>query len=196
MIHTEEDYEFLRIEVIYDEDPLNPRDDWEPATTIAYASTRYDLGDRKVGDDEVDAYMDGGWDSLVELVKEQEGAVAVLPISMMDHSGVSIWIGEGPSAFDTAGWDSGFAGFVYITQSQIDTYGIPDADKCMRGEVEEFNNYLTGNVFGFTIATKDGEVHESVWGFNGDPDYCLEEARRTAEYVAKRITAEALAKFM
>ena len=58
----------------------------------------------------------GGWDMLVRYLKLKEGAVAVLPLTLIDHSGLSIRVGRGAWAEDPGGWDSGTVGAIYLTQ--------------------------------------------------------------------------------
>ncbi|GAF98690.1 unnamed protein product, partial [marine sediment metagenome] len=40
----------------------------------------------------------------------------------------------------------------------------------LKGEVETYDNYLTGYVFGYCIKDADGEDVDSCWGFYGDPE--------------------------
>ena len=47
----------------------------------------------------------------------------------------------------------------------------------LRNEVKVYDDYLTGNVYGFYIK-KDDEIMESCFGFYGDDG--LQEARRQA----------------
>lgn len=45
---------------------------------------------------------------------------------------------------------------------------------------EEWNTYLSGDVYGFVVEDSEGEELHSCWGFYG-LDYCIEEARSAAE---------------
>lgn len=61
-----------------------------------------------------------------------------------------------------------------------------EAARQARGEVEEYNDVLTGNVYGYRIL-RDGEVEESCWGFVGDPETnVVPEARAVAESMPRQ----------
>ena len=66
-------------------------------------------------------------------------------------------------------------------------YTEADYYELMDAEVESYNDYLTGNVWGYEIVDEDGDILESCWGFVGDPEYCEEEMRRTAEALEARM---------
>ena len=61
-------------------------------------------------------------------------------------------------------------------------------EEILKGEVQTFDDYLQGNVFGYVVE-KDGEEIDSCWGFypdheyhKDDWDYCLREARSIVDY--------------
>jgi hypothetical protein len=63
------------------------------------------------------------------------------------------------------------------------------AERCLRQEVETYDDYLTGQVYGYVVrepvldenGDDDGTgEEESYWGFYGE-EYCKEEARHVAE---------------
>ena len=45
---------------------------------------------------------------------------------------------------------------------------LSEAKKILEGEVETYNQYLTGDVYGFILEKPDGEHIDSCWGFYGD----------------------------
>ena len=59
------------------------------------------------------------------------------------------------------------------------------AEKCLRSEVETYDDYLTGQVYGYIIEDENGEQLDSCWGFLGDYKNCLEEAKSSADYFAE-----------
>ena len=67
----------------------------------------------------------------------------------------------------------------------------------MDAEVKEYDDYLTGNCWGFIVEDESGEHLESCWGFLGDSDYCTEEMRSSAKNLvnAKRKEIEAEAQY-
>jgi hypothetical protein len=119
----------------------------------------------------------------------------ILPLYLYDHSGITM--STGPFSCP---WDSGKVGFIYVSMerarkewSGTDEEIREKAKKYLRSEVEEYDQYLTGDVWGYRIFEtaseeddEEGEEHDSCWGFYG-MDYCMEEAKSTAEYRASKI---------
>ena len=68
---------------------------------------------------------------------------------------------------DDDGTDTG-PGYVYVSRKEWPDAG--DARKAADALVDEWNDYLSGNVYGYVIKDADGEQVESCWGFIGDPD--------------------------
>jgi hypothetical protein len=131
---------------------------------------RYNLGDEQISRDEAqEAY---------ESVPED---AVVLPLFLYDHGGITM---------NTTGfhcqWDSGQVGYIYITKEKIiEEYGNDSAETrervngYLKGEVETYDQYIRGDVYGFVIeevSTCDhGHEHatevDSCWGFFGhDPE--------------------------
>jgi len=120
-----------------------------------------------------------------------EESALLLPLFLYDHSGITMSTG----AFSCP-WDSGQVGWIYATHDDIrreysrkrlSKKTLDRARTLLEGEVEEYDNYLTGNVWGFIVEDEDGDNLDSCWGFNGEPEYCLSEARRSAAWHAKDI---------
>lgn len=123
-----------------------------------------------------------------------ENNVCILPVFMYDHSGITI--STGPFSCP---WDSGQVGFIYVTKQKYEVetqkpFNFEDAEFILKGEIETLDQYLTGDVWGYTIySTEDEEfanqilTHEddlpddrnhedSCGGFFGD-DYCKDTAK-------------------
>jgi hypothetical protein len=97
---------------------------------------------------------------------------------------------EGIRAFDPHGWDWGMLGYIYVTRENVRKgYDVnlvsrdvlEKAATVLEAEVEEYDHYLTGNVYGYEITRGNrqaGEVIDSCWGFFGYPeDYLIPEAK-------------------
>ena len=104
----------------------------------------------------------------------------ILPLYLYDHSGITMRC----APFDCP-WDSGQVGFIYATPEMIrEEYGCKiitkavreKATKLLRGEVETYDQYLTGDVWGVIVEDMYGEEVDSCWGFYGS-DYAKEEAK-------------------
>ena len=111
-----------------------------------------------------------------------------LPIYLYEHSGITI----STSSFRDI-WDSGQVGWIYIEAKDIDSeFGDRlQAQKCLEAEVEEYDTYLRGEVYGYTIKKDDDDI-DSCWGMYGY-DYCKEAAINVIDsyqiHVAKHLTA-------
>ena len=96
--------------------------------------------------------------------------VVYLPVYAYIHSGITISTGS-----FSCQWDSGQVGYIYATKKQIRENFmaknvikklIDHTIKILESEIEMFDNYCTGSVYGFEIV-KDGEVIDSLSGFYG-----------------------------
>jgi hypothetical protein len=88
-------------------------------------------------------------------------------------------------------WDTSFVGFIYITKDKIEAEGwtLEQADKYLEGEVEVYDNYLTGEVYGFRIEDANENHVDSCSGYYGDDgkESMIEECKRTIDhYVQKK----------
>lgn len=102
-----------------------------------------------------------------------------LPLYAYIHSGIALSLGNGSYPF-TCPWDSGQIGFVLVKKR----YGFRNIRKAAESLVQEWNQYLNGDVWGFRIFEEgeNGDLEEldSCWRLYG-LDYCREEAKRSAE---------------
>lgn len=117
---------------------------------------------------------------------ERHANIVFLPLYLYDHSGITMNTG----GFSDR-WDSGQVGYIYTDKKTIMETGgklqnengncvkITDrnwkkaAYQWMEGEVEVYNQYLTGEVYGiiteeYDADTDDWEEKDSCWGFFND----------------------------
>ena len=178
------------VEIHYDQDGESPRG-WTHGCELAYSHRRYDFpNDAGVNFDDF-----GGWAEIAEHLTETEGALVVLPVNMIDHSGLAFRVGRGFPE-DPGGWDSGQIGLAYVTpKNWEETQGTPwtgseadqeQARRLIESDVETYGQYVNGEVYGYVIKDFDGEQVESLWGMYGY-DYAEQEAAD----VARGLTHEA-----
>ena len=173
MLAHKENYKDYEIQVHYDEDSINPREDYDPLGKMVCFHGRYNLGDKH--DYDQNDYT--SFDEMEKDIIKQENVAVILPIYMYDHSGITI----STNPFSCP-WDSGQIGFIYVTKEQANEEDMTkeQVEKYLLGEVKAYDAYLCGNVYGYVIE-KDGEFIDSCWGFIGDEDYCIEEAKSVVD---------------
>lgn len=164
-----------------DEDPMNPRKD-DALGIMVHWHRNYDLGDREATEIELDALSRGGWKLLERYLRMTEKGFNVIPIGLLDHSGLHVYAKGGSHWSDSAGWDSGTVGFIYTTLEKIVEFGVsPDnVDQQLLAEIETYDQYLRGDVYGYVVEDAEGTDHDSCWGFYGW-GYALEEAKAALE---------------
>lgn len=153
-----------------DESPDDPRRDADYLGTMACYHRRYDLGDPNPPD----------LSDLRAMVKK--GHVIALPLYLMDHSG--LWMSTTADQFravDSMGWDWGQVGYIFVTRDKVrEEFHAKrvspklraTVENMLRAEVREYNHYLQGDVYGYTVEDEDGRPVDSCWGFIG----CFEES--------------------
>ena len=163
------------IKIVQDIDPESPRE-WDNVGTMVTWHRNYNLGDRGLNGDEEDALRRGGFPLLERYLRLAKKALVVLPLSIYEHSGMTMWVGE-PLTDGYRSWDSSFIGFIYADKESVEKMGAPEdrVEKILRAEVKDFDTYLRGDIVGFRIL-KDGETIDSCYGF-----YSIEEAKQEAE---------------
>ena len=138
------EYKGWTIEVDTDNDPQDPRD-WQDFGTMACFHNKYRLGDKH----DIDTSDFESWDEIKAHLVAEYGAVAILPLGLFDHSGISIYVG---TRIDP--WDSGQVGFIYATAADMASYGyktIEEAEEHLRNDVEVYDRYLRGDIYRFRI---------------------------------------------
>ena len=133
--------------------------------------------------EEVGEYNDMSRADLFKVI-EEKGTI-IKGLFLYDHSGITISTGR-----FSCPWDSGQVGWIYITKDKIEKEGwTPEqADKYLEGEVEVYDNYLTGEVYGFRIEDADGEEIESCWGYYGNDgkEDMIQECKQTIDRLVKK----------
>lgn len=180
-VYTEERNGYT-IEIYPDDTPMNPREDFDHAAVMVCFHNRYTLGD-ETG---LRSENFEGWKELEKYLVEEEGAKVFLPVYMYEHSNICLSTGE---FYDP--WDSGRVGVIYLTsQTILKEWNWKRLTKARReklveylkGEVEEYSDYLSGNVYGYMVRNSEGEDMDSCWGFFGNYDsYVLQQAREAAD---------------
>jgi len=196
----------LEARIYQDEDPKSPRE-WDNLGKIATVHlSRYSFADK--GEASLPDYLVGGvlnshprgWDAVEQYLRRERGAAIILPVFMYDHGVQSISTRSFLGRAQHAEWDSGQIGFIYATRAAIlKEYSVTRITagtkakviKVLEGEIETFNQYISGDVFGYqivkpcpTCGQENSDVLDSCWGFYG-LDYARKEATSALEAAAK-----------
>ena len=176
----------LILKIWQDTDPTDPRE-WDNLGTMVCFHTQYALGDKT--DLKSESFQ--SWNELEDHLLTKEDAEIIIPLYMLDHSGLTIRT-RSFSDVDPGCWDSGQIGFIYITKDiirkefdkkRLSRKDLDRAQEALEAEVEAYDRYLRGDVYGFTIVkpvtceccghTEDEPI-DSCWGFYNIDDI-LEE---------------------
>lgn len=174
----------FRVDVEYDPYAENPVGNYDMVGTIVLSNRcHYAFG-----------HESADYETLRDLADDPNNIV--LPIYMYDHSGITI----NTTGFSCP-WDSGQVGIIYCTKQKavyefgkkVCTKKVREAAiRCMVGEIETVDQYLTGQVYGFIVYDPEGNELDSCWGFYGENDYCLSEGLSSARHFEKQAQQESL----
>jgi hypothetical protein len=198
------------LEVIRDDYPESPRN-WDNLCTMVCWHRDYDLGDKHnfhdpdelmqhlyldvTGKHWCDDHESDKWKDVYREL-EKTGLVLIKTINAYEHSGITVSTSNSYPYNDR--WDAYCVGFIYVTKKTIfEEYSDVTeenwkerADECLEGEMKTYDQFLTGDVYGYRLTKKvnkqdkcphcgeiireyEDEVEEdSCWGFYGD---CIED---------------------
>lgn len=180
----------FKAEIFIDEFAENPRKFSDHFSTIVNFHPRYSIGDINKSDPDdffLSCYSYSlTYDDVEKAKKMFYNDNVVLPVYMYDHSGITI----NTTGFSCS-WDSGMVGIIYVSKKKIreefnikriSSKLIEKVKKIMVSEIEELDQFLTGDVYGYTLTnTETGEEIDSCWGFYG-LDYIKEEINSSIDY--------------
>ena len=159
--------EKYKLEIFDDLNPCSPRE-FDNLGTMVCFHRRYMLGDET----ELKSSDFSSWEELESYLYKEENALIAIPVFMYDHSG--LWINT--TGFSCP-WDSGQVGYIYISKEKVRReYSCKRISKKLKemiremlcSEVDLYNDYLCGNVYGFTLTDKENaEEIDSSCGFYG-----------------------------
>jgi len=181
------DYKGYTIDIAIDEDPQNPRENDNLDTMICF-NKRYFLGDKH--DYKKEDF--NTWDELKAQIIKDHNPIVINPLYIYDHSGISISMSHEYPYNDK--WDSSMVGFIFVSRKAAlenwqmgkhtnNRYLIPKVEKYLKASIEEYDLYIRGDCYGYSIK-KDGEEVDSCWGYFGF-EYCKEEAISIVDNMTK-----------
>jgi hypothetical protein len=167
------------LKIVNDPDPINPRSD-DNLCLMVCEHGRYNLGDRHAKEilaNKLNVSASNYKSHKLIDMAEAKGLVFMRkPIYMYDHSGITISMKPFSCPFD-----SGQVGeIIVLTETVKKEFGVKRITtqkrkeieekvlRNMEGEIETYDFYLRGDVFGFQILDEDDEIVDSCYGFYGD----------------------------
>ena len=170
------EYRGFWIKIKQDEYAASPREN-DNIGTMVCSHRRYKLGDIQDMESEEFNRIGNSPDYIC------------LPIYMYEHSGIAISTKPFNDYFD-----SGLLGMIYVELERAKkewgkAFSIQTVEEGLNAEVEDYNQYLTGDVWCYSVYDKNPEENkdtiplDSCCGFYGE-DYCIEEAKRVVDYYA------------
>lgn len=169
----EENYKGFTIKVMQDSGAESPRWDGCYSTQMICFHNSYPLGDKHK------------FESPKEVERHIKKTKAIaLPLYLYDHSGITM----NTTGFNCR-WDSRQVGMIYIEREKIlkefkvkrlTKNLIKEIKARLIAEVETYDCYLRGEVYGYTIEQNGNEL-DSCWGYYGHAEYCLEQAKEQAD---------------
>lgn len=145
------------IRIWHDEFPQNPREDYDPlGVMICRSDRRYAIGDTGHGYNP-DRYS---WQELLEEILEDEKPVVVLPLYINTGGYVSISVDEDRLCGRGAELDENIDGLIIARRKDVlREFGrkkvsprlVQQVEKVLLGEVAEYQAYLNGEIYGYTI---------------------------------------------
>lgn len=210
-------YKGYNIEIVADDWVESPRE-WDNITKMICQHGRYYLGDEEYKNSYANSWKEwfayyvlenystglnlkiydtfGYFEDEEEVDKVWEWIeknMIVMPLFLYDHSGLSI------STSRICRWDSGQVGFMYITKKDaVKEFGKKYFTKAveekaiawMEAELETYDNYLRGDVYGYRILDENGDELDSCWGFYGydhEKSGLLDDVKGTIKYEEKKL---------
>ena len=161
------EYRGYSIEIIPDDIGENPIIENDGNVEFCCWHSRYTLGNSdRFGD------QSGSVEECQEYAKSTNSIL--YPLFMYEHSGIALSLGR-EYPFNCP-WDSGQLGFVLIDRKWLKEFfgksyfTKPIREKmreCAESNVELYNDYLSGSVYGYQVKDREGEDIDSCWGFYG-----------------------------
>jgi len=180
------DYKNYVIKLIQDTDAQNPLEDCDGNPKYALFHKRMSLQN----DTDLDFNDYNSWEELKAALVKKYKALAILPVYMYAHSGQTI----ATTPFSCK-WDSGQIGFIFINKEVLNEWGFKSRigyEKSTKSTLEDslvssvalYDDYITGNVWGYQVGNEDDDSLESCWGYYGDAgkEMAMQEAKSHIDY--------------
>lgn len=154
-----------KLEIRYDLDPFNPREDSNLGYFITvdrdyHSPDRNETLERIVAETGEQARSQ---EDHIKMIKEEfeEKVLEIYPVVKYEHGSVVYRLGE------KHGFDYSNNGFYIVTEESAKELGTPKSsfEKVIKEELAMYTSYANGEVYYFTLYNDKGEVEDSCGGF-------------------------------
>lgn len=152
----------LKLHIEQDQDAQSPQSDGDTDLFIVASHPQFTVP--VPGEKTVPQYAK-------EIVDRFKKTHWLFPIEAYIHGNVAIAFSQ-EGQFPDRRWDVSQVGYVFAAKSEWRL--SKSARKAAASFIETWNQYLSGDVWGYVIANKDGETVDSCWGFYGK-EYCQKQ---------------------
>jgi hypothetical protein len=155
-----------RLDIVQDVNPESPRT-WDNLSKLILFGKYKHLSDKH----EIDANDYNGWENNKKAVIKAFNPAMIVPLYMFSHSGETVSLNP-----FSCPWDSGQLGWVIVTKEDANKeYSVKRITKkvlekitsVIEAEVKVFDQYITGDVYGYVIRDENDDEEDSCWGFFG-----------------------------
>lgn len=145
-------------------DPVPPRED-EQLSEFLTVPNQYIQGDKTIMKDK-----------LISMLEEPHRDYIAVPVHCYAHSGVSISAETFSGRVPHSEWDSGVVGVIRISKAvareawQVGRLTAKIKEQVLESlimEIQAFDQYLNGEVYGYCIFNQVGTEIDSCWGYYG-----------------------------
>lgn len=161
------EYRGYTIKILQDEYPTNPIVEHDGNVEFCCWHSRYNLGNSERFGDQL-----GSVEECREYAKSTNSIL--YPLNMYEHGGIALSLGR-EYPFNCP-WDSGQIGYILIDRTWLkEFFGKSYFTKSIRekmwdvakNNVELYNDYLSGSVYGYQVEDQEGDDLDSCFGFYG-----------------------------
>jgi hypothetical protein len=159
--------------LVRDDNPQSPEETGDDGAFLVHYHRDFDIRrDKIITEDDARRWYQG------EKI-EQEKKYWIIPVEAYIHSGVSLAIGNRGN-FPDRQWDVSHVGLAMISKKEFKSR--QKAEKYSQGLLEQWNQYLGGDVYGIVIDKYDKNKklvdNDSTWGYYGYK-YAMEELKES-----------------
>lgn len=182
------DYKEHKIKIYYDVDPESPNNWGNDDVFLVYDHRQFNVERKGFAPREI-------FERIIETKKMNYEGYHVFTVYAYIHSGVSLSLGNSGYPFNDR-WDVSTTGFILVKKQKGWSWKREVAQKIAESELKTWNEYLSGDVYGFVVEDGEGNETDSCWGFYGSEGRkaAITEAKSVIDYNVKEKTKSHLQK--